>query len=55
MDIWDRLYSKAKQVQHGSYDPAFPKSGQIQIMLDYPERKIVTLKELFPLWWGQLN
>ena len=131
MDIWDKLYSKAKQVQHGREISPYieaggvaaalltkagniytgvcidtacslgmcaernamaamitggeheidklialmpdcaagppcgacmeammqlsPKSGQIQIMLDYPERKIVTLKELFPLWWGQLN
>lgn len=27
-------------------------SGEIEILLDYETRKIITLKELIPDWWG---
>lgn len=29
-----------------------PEAGQIEILLDYPEKKAVTLGELTPCWWG---
>ena len=29
-----------------------PDSGDIEILLDYPSRKTVRLKELVPHWWG---
>ena len=30
-----------------------PDAGDIQILLSYPEKEVVTLKELTPSWWGE--
>lgn len=27
-------------------------SGEIEVLLDYEERKVSNLKELLPIWWG---
>ena len=27
-------------------------SGDIEVLLDYDEKKTVTLRELMPNWWG---
>lgn len=29
------------------------KNQDMEIMVDYQTREIVTLKELLPLWWGE--
>ena len=30
-----------------------PKSGEIEILMDYPTRKTVRLRDLVPSWWGE--
>lgn len=32
-----------------------PRSGEIEILLDYPTRKTVRLGDLMPDWWGEVR
>ena len=30
------------------------KGGRQEILVDYPARRVRTLEELMPVWWGEL-
>ena len=63
MDIWERMYEKAKEQYHPEdVSPCgacreflyqlTEENEDMEIMLDYEKRETVTLKELIPNWWG---